>query len=109
MQIYTYVIYVIKRHIGGIFMLTLTIKIIAISAMLTFIFIGIWGFILLIKIYDQLRYKNYLMEKLIQNTSKLSSNYENKENPKVEEEEVVDILKSTENEILNLNIKKDVI
>ena len=89
-------------------MLTLTIQIIAISAMLTFMFIGIWGFILLIKIYGQLRYKNYLMEKLIQNTSKLSSNYENKENPKIEAK-IEDILKSTENEILNLNIKKDVI
>ena len=64
-------------------MLILTIQIIAISAMLTFMFIGIWGFILLIKIYDQLRYKNYLMEKLIQNTSKLSLNHENKECPKV--------------------------
>ncbi|MBZ9689012.1 hypothetical protein G9F72_022200 [Clostridium estertheticum] len=58
-------------------MLTLTIQIIAICAMLTFIFIGIWGFILLIKVYNQLRYKNYLMEKLIQNTSKLSLTHEN--------------------------------
>ena len=48
-------------------MLTITIQIIAILAMLTFMFIGIWGFILLIKIFNQLRYKNYLMEKLIQN------------------------------------------
>jgi len=87
-------------------MLTLTIQIIAISAMLTFMFIGIWGFILLIKIYDQLRYKNYLMEKLIQNTSKLSLNHENRECTKTE---IEDIPKSTEKEILNLNIKKDAI
>jgi len=87
-------------------MLTLTIQIIAISAMLTFMFIGIWGFILLIKVYDQLRYKNYLMEKLIQNTSKLSLNHENRECTKVK---IEDIPKSTEKEILNLNIKKDAI
>jgi len=45
-------------------------------------FIGIWGFILLIKIFNQLRYKNYLMEKLIQNTSNLSlTNEKEIENP----------------------------
>ncbi|MBK5242078.1 hypothetical protein [Clostridium sp.] len=60
-------------------MLIITIQIMAILTMLTFMFIGIWGFILLIKIYNQLRYKNYLMEKLIQNTSKLSVTHENKE------------------------------
>lgn len=72
-------------------MLTLTIKIIAVFSMITFMFIGIWGFILLIKIFDQLRYKNYLMEKLVQNTCRLNLNTENKE------------------EILDHNIKKDAI
>ncbi len=64
-------------------MLITTIQIIAILSMLVFMFIGIWGFILLIKIYNQLRYKNYLMEKLIQNTSNLYLNHENKEYPKI--------------------------
>ena len=51
--------------------------------MLTFMFTSIWGFILLIKIYNQLRYKNYLMEKLAQNTYKLSLNHD-KDNTKKE-------------------------
>ncbi|MBZ9636729.1 hypothetical protein [Clostridium sp. FP1] len=89
-------------------MLILTIKIIAICAMLTFMFIGIWGFILLIKIYDQLRYKNYLMEKLIQNTSKLSLAHENIAQPK-KDIEAYDTFNLTEKEILDLNIKKDAI
>ena len=67
--------------------------------MLTFMFTGIWGFILLIKIYNQLRYKNYLMEKLIHTTSKLSLPYENKEHSK-EDIEDLDTLKSTEKKIL---------
>jgi hypothetical protein len=60
-------------------MLTMTIQIIAIFAMLTFMFTAIWGFILLIKIYNQLRYKNYLMEKLTQNTYRLTLNHDNRD------------------------------
>lgn len=80
-------------------MLTITIKIIAILSMLTFMFIGIWGFILLIKIFNQLRYKNYLMEKLIHNTSNLSLNHGNIECPKGDLQ-IQDTFKPTEKEIL---------
>ena len=76
-------------------MLIITIQIIAILAMLTFMFTGIWGFILLIKIFNQLRYKNYLMEKLIHNTSKLSLNHQRKEDLDIQ-----DTFKSTGKEIL---------
>ncbi|MGH4137553.1 hypothetical protein [Clostridium sp.] len=89
-------------------MLTLTIKIIAIFAMVTFIFICIWGFILLIKIFDQLRYKNYLMEKLVQNTHRLNLNNESKDNQKDDVEPYKTKI-STEKEILDHNIKKDAI
>ena len=65
-------------------MIITTIQIIAILSMLTFMFTSIWGFILLIKIYNQLRYKNYLMEKLAQNTYKLSVNHDNRDQPKKE-------------------------
>jgi hypothetical protein len=82
-------------------MLIITIQIISILAMLTFMFTAIWGFILLIKIYDQLRYKNYLMEKLIHNTSKLSLTYGNKECPK-EDVETYDTPSPTKKEILDL-------
>jgi len=80
-------------------MLIIIIQIISILAMLTFMFIGIWGFILLIKIYDQLRYKNYLMEKLIQNTSKLSLTHENIAHPK-EDGKIETTLSSPEKEKL---------
>ncbi len=63
-------------------MLIIVIQTIAILAMVTFMFIGIWGFILLIQILNQLRYKNYLMEKLTQNTYRLSLNHETKDFPK---------------------------
>jgi hypothetical protein len=89
-------------------MLILTIQIISIFAMLIFIFIGIWGFILLIKIFNQLRYKNYLMEKLIQNTSSLSLNHKRKEYPK-DDLKVEDISKPTQKEILVTQHKEDVI
>ena len=89
-------------------MLIITVQRIAILSMLVFMFIGIWGFILLIKIFNQLRYKNYLMEKLIQNISNLSLNHENKEPTKCDPNPS-DTIKSTENEILDLNIKKDAI
>jgi hypothetical protein len=34
--------------------------------MIILMFVLVWGFILLNQIFGQLRYKNYLMEKLIQ-------------------------------------------
>lgn len=45
-------------------MLVVAVQIIGILSMLTFMFIGIWGFIILNQIYGQLKYKNYLLEKL---------------------------------------------
>ena len=89
-------------------MLTTTVQIIAILAMLVFMFIGIWGFILLIKVFNQLRYKNYLMEQLIQNTSNLSSIHENNASLKANQE-IQNISKLTDKEISDLNIKKDAI
>ena len=82
-------------------MLTITIKIIAILSMLTFMFTSIWGFILLIKIFNQLRYKNYLMEKLTQNTYKLTLNHENTKHPK-DDVEIKNVFKTTEKEIIEL-------
>jgi hypothetical protein len=43
-----------------------TIEILGILTMFTVMFVLIWGFIILNQIFGQLRYKNYLMEKLIQ-------------------------------------------
>lgn len=43
--------------------------IIAIIFMLTFLFIGIWLFIVALKAYKQLCYKNYILEKIYQKIS----------------------------------------
>lgn len=80
-------------------MLTLTIQTIAILSMLTFMFTSIWGFILLIKIYNQLRYKNYLMEKLAQNTYRLSLTHDSEDHTK-KDVPVGNIYTPTEKEIL---------
>lgn len=44
--------------------LTGLVCIIGIIFMLTFMFIGIWLFIVALKAYNQLRYKNYILEKI---------------------------------------------
>lgn len=49
--------------------------IVGLITMIIFSFIGIWGFIILKQILNQAKYKNYLMEKLIESivlTSKKS-------------------------------------
>ncbi|MFA9399072.1 MAG: hypothetical protein ACERKV_12530 [Clostridiaceae bacterium] len=51
----------------------LTLEIIGIIFMVTFIFISIWCFILLTKIFEQIKYENYLMEKLNEHISLLSN------------------------------------
>ncbi len=47
----------------------IVLGIIGIIFMVTFIFIGVWSFIILTKVYDQLKYKNYLIEKINHNLS----------------------------------------
>ena len=54
-------------------MIPLIAQIMSIIFMLTLMFIGIWGFILMIKIYNQLKYRNYILEKLSQNVYMLTS------------------------------------
>ncbi|MCR6514866.1 MAG: hypothetical protein ACRDCB_14420 [Clostridium sp.] len=44
-------------------------SIIGIIFMLTFMFIGIWLFIIALKTFSQIRYKNYILEKINQNLS----------------------------------------
>ncbi|MGL5616756.1 MAG: hypothetical protein ACRDD2_11095 [Sarcina sp.] len=51
----------------------LTVQIIAIIFMVTFIFIGIWSFIIFNRSYSQLKYKNYILEKIEQRLSSLDS------------------------------------
>lgn len=44
----------------------LLLEILAVLTMCTIMFVLIWGFIIFNQILNQLRYKNYLMEKLTQ-------------------------------------------
>lgn len=64
--------------------MTIVIQIVGIIFMLTLMFVGIWGFIVLNQIYGQLRYKNYILEKLTQNIYMIASKKGNGiiENPK---------------------------
>ncbi len=56
----------------------LALEIIGIIFMLTLIFVAVWGFILANQAYNQMRYQNYLLEKITQNiymlTCKLNGN-----------------------------------
>ena len=45
----------------------LALQIIGIIFMITLIFIAVWGFILANQAYNQMRYQNYLLEKITQN------------------------------------------
>lgn len=54
----------------------LAIEILGILTMCTIMFVLIWGFILLNQILNQLRYKNYLMEKLTQHIYTLAQKEE---------------------------------
>jgi accessory gene regulator protein AgrB len=49
----------------------IVLEVLALLFAITFMFVGIWGFILMHRIYNQLRYKNYLFEKLVENTASL--------------------------------------
>jgi hypothetical protein len=64
--------------------MTIVIQIIGVAFMITLMFVGIWGFIVLNQIYGQLRYKNYLLEKLTQNVYMIASKKGNRvgEDPK---------------------------
>ena len=53
--------------------LTATFLIVAILSMFVFMFIGIWLFIIAIKSHKQLRYQNYILEKICQKLNALSN------------------------------------
>lgn len=55
----------------------LTVEILGILTMLILIFALVWGFITLTQILNQLKYKNYLMEKLTQHMYMLTKKDEN--------------------------------
>ena len=48
--------------------------ILAILFMATFMFIGIWLFIVALKAFQQLRYKNYILEKMYQKLETIADN-----------------------------------
>lgn len=49
--------------------------IVAIIFMVTFMFIGIWLFIIALKAFRQLKYKNYILEKIYQKLDSISQSY----------------------------------
>lgn len=53
----------------------LTIEILSIITMIIFGIVGIWSFIILKQIFNQLKYKNYLLEKLNLHIFNLSQSF----------------------------------
>jgi hypothetical protein len=53
--------------------MTMFLQITASAFMISLMFVGIWGFIIMNQILGQLRYKNYLLEKLTYHVHMLSS------------------------------------
>ena len=49
--------------------MTLAVQVVAILFMLIMIFLGIWSFVIANKAYRQIKYKNYLLEKIAHNIS----------------------------------------
>lgn len=50
------------------------LEILGILSMLTIMFVAIWGFIVAKQTYSQMKYQNYLLEKLTQNIYMLVQN-----------------------------------
>lgn len=50
----------------------LLLEIVGLLCMITIMFVAIWGFILMNQMVGQLRYKNYLLEKISQHLYMLS-------------------------------------
>ncbi len=77
-----------------------TTCIIGIICMAVFMFIGIWLFIVALKAFNQLKYKNYILEKINHNLSVLS----NKENLSIDNLNLDDNTSETYNEGEDVNI-----
>ncbi|WP_297633970.1 hypothetical protein [uncultured Clostridium sp.] len=72
--------------------LIITVSIIGILFMLTFMFIGIWLFIVALKSYNQLRYKNYILEKINEKLSFIANSKKHKDDDFIEDvTELLDI------------------
>jgi len=57
------IISVVIQEVAMIY-LDITLKILAISALVVFMTIAIWGFVVFNYLYSQIRYTNYLLEKI---------------------------------------------
>lgn len=68
----------------------LAVQIISIIFMITFIFIGIWGFVIFNKCYRQLKYRNYILEK-IENRLALNNELQIKNNKETINEENTEV------------------
>jgi hypothetical protein len=81
----------------------LALEIVGILSMLTFLFIGIWSFIIFNKIYGQLKYRNYLIEKVSYNL------YLNNKCNNVNDEDINTHIPESKNDIDDSTLKDDAI
>jgi hypothetical protein len=76
----------------------MVIEVFGILTMFIIMFVLVWGFIILSQIFGQLRYKNYLMEKLIQTIG-----LQNKEVIKKEQNKDADTIVESKKQLNNVN------
>ncbi|MGL5416049.1 MAG: hypothetical protein ACRDDY_00075 [Clostridium sp.] len=88
--------------------LIITVSIVGIVFMLTFMFIGIWLFIVGLKAYNQMRYKNYILEKIHEKLTIIShSNSKKSSEEEAFLEDVSDLLDISEFENIKEFEKRD--
>ena len=79
--------------------------IVGIIFMVAFLFIGIWLFKTALKSYEQLRYKNYILEKIYQKLSIISNSYYDEKQSN--EDDIKDLLDLDKDEkISHINQRK---
>lgn len=78
---------VILQEIQEVGSVLIALEITGIFTMFIFVFVLIWSFVILNQIFRQLRYKNYLMEKLIQTIYLQGKNGINAESTQTENDE----------------------
>ena len=83
----------------------LAVEILSIIFMSLFIFTGIWGFVIVIKMHNQLKYRNYILEKLSQNVYLIASKINNVDSARSFSDESAALIKD-ELEHTSSNISK---
>lgn len=83
-----------------------TTCILAILFMIVFIFIGIWLFIVALKAFRQLRYKNYILEKIYEKLSLIAENKYDKSD--LIDEEYMDLVNLDKDDTVDIDLMDNI-